>query len=174
MFKKDFKGPGGFKGRDDRGSAPGGFRGKTGYAPGGSRERRRTELFQATCSNCGKACEVPFRPNGKKPVYCSNCFNSERQGSAANFPKENFERKDARPASFTPRGEGNDAILALQRQVNALNIKIDSVLGILQAGARPVMPEAKKEYIPPTKNEIQEDVRKGLIKKRIAKRAARK
>jgi CxxC-x17-CxxC domain-containing protein len=32
------------------------------------------ELFDATCSNCGKACQLPFRPNGSKPVLCRDCF----------------------------------------------------------------------------------------------------
>ncbi|MFH0852911.1 MAG: CxxC-x17-CxxC domain-containing protein [bacterium] len=36
------------------------------------------KMFQATCSKCGKSCEVPFKPTGSKPVLCSSCF--EQQG----------------------------------------------------------------------------------------------
>ena len=43
---------------------------------GGSRPAR--EMFQATCSGCGKVAEVPFQPRGDKPVYCRDCF-SQRQ-----------------------------------------------------------------------------------------------
>lgn len=32
------------------------------------------EMFDATCSACGIATQVPFRPSGSKPVYCRDCF----------------------------------------------------------------------------------------------------
>jgi CxxC-x17-CxxC domain-containing protein len=43
---------------------------------GGSRGPR--EMFTATCSNCGKEAQVPFRPTSGKPVYCSDCFALRR------------------------------------------------------------------------------------------------
>ncbi len=36
--------------------------------------RGERELFTATCAACGKEAKVPFKPNGEKPVYCSECF----------------------------------------------------------------------------------------------------
>ena len=45
-----------------------------GYAGGGSRP-----MFSATCSSCGREAKVPFQPTGSKPVYCSDCFTSQRQ-----------------------------------------------------------------------------------------------
>ena len=42
------------------------------------RERRPRELFEATCADCGRTANVPFRPSGIKPVYCSDCFQSRR------------------------------------------------------------------------------------------------
>ncbi|HEX8939318.1 MAG TPA: zinc-ribbon domain containing protein [Candidatus Limnocylindrales bacterium] len=44
---------------------------------GGYRSGPR-EMFSATCSSCGREAQVPFRPNGSKPVYCSDCFTSRR------------------------------------------------------------------------------------------------
>ena len=41
---------------------------------GGSRE-----MHKATCSECKKECEVPFKPSGDRPVYCKECF-SQRKG----------------------------------------------------------------------------------------------
>jgi CxxC-x17-CxxC domain-containing protein len=58
-----------------RGSGGGG-----GYSSGGY-DRGPREMFSATCSNCGREALVPFRPNGSKPVYCSECFTSQRQRS---------------------------------------------------------------------------------------------
>ena len=45
---------------------------------GGSRDRGPREMFTATCSNCGREAQVPFRPTSGKPVYCSDCFRSMR------------------------------------------------------------------------------------------------
>jgi len=47
-----------------------------GYGGGGQRE-----MFSATCSQCGKEAQVPFQPRGDKPVYCSDCFRSQRSSS---------------------------------------------------------------------------------------------
>jgi CxxC-x17-CxxC domain-containing protein len=35
---------------------------------------RKTEMFDAVCSDCGKDCKVPFKPTSGKPIYCSSCF----------------------------------------------------------------------------------------------------
>ena len=40
-------------------------------------------MFSATCSSCGREAQVPFRPSGAKPVYCSDCFTNQR-GSSSN------------------------------------------------------------------------------------------
>ncbi|SMB83299.1 CxxC-x17-CxxC domain-containing protein [Desulfonispora thiosulfatigenes DSM 11270] len=36
--------------------------------------RREKEMFNTTCSSCGVETQVPFKPNGLKPVYCRDCF----------------------------------------------------------------------------------------------------
>src|SRR3989338_2010891 len=57
---RDNRGGGGSFGRRDFGSRGGGDR----------------EMFRTTCSNCGKDCEVPFKPNGSRPVLCNDCFRN--------------------------------------------------------------------------------------------------
>jgi len=32
------------------------------------------EMHAAVCSDCGKECEVPFKPNLNRPVYCRDCW----------------------------------------------------------------------------------------------------
>ncbi len=44
----------------------------------GSREPR--QMYTAICSNCGNEAQVPFRPRGDKPVYCSDCYQLQRSG----------------------------------------------------------------------------------------------
>ena len=39
---------------------------------------RPREMHKATCSDCGKECEVPFKPSGDKPVRCRECFQATR------------------------------------------------------------------------------------------------
>jgi CxxC-x17-CxxC domain-containing protein len=52
--------------------------GSGGYGGAG---RGAREMFNATCSSCGKEARVPFQPSGDKPVYCSDCFQ-KRGGSS--------------------------------------------------------------------------------------------
>jgi CxxC-x17-CxxC domain-containing protein len=40
-------------------------------------DRGPREMFSATCASCGREAQVPFRPNGSKPVYCSDCFSPQ-------------------------------------------------------------------------------------------------
>lgn len=68
------------------GSSYGGYGAGGGYSAGGSsygssyasRDRGPREMFEATCSNCGREAQVPFKPTSGKPVYCSDCFRSMR------------------------------------------------------------------------------------------------
>jgi CxxC-x17-CxxC domain-containing protein len=47
-----------------------------GYGGGGRAERT---MHPAVCSACGKETMVPFVPRNDKPVYCSDCFQSQRE-----------------------------------------------------------------------------------------------
>lgn len=41
-------------------------------------------MHAAVCDECGADCEVPFRPSGDKPIYCSDCFSQKRGSSGDN------------------------------------------------------------------------------------------
>lgn len=86
---------GGFRGRSGGFGGRGGFRGggrDSGY--GRDRERRPLEMHEATCAKCGKQCQVPFKPTGDKPVYCSDCFRNEdpRNKSSSGMSSEQFNQ----------------------------------------------------------------------------------
>ena len=52
---------------------------KAGGGYGGQRDSSGPrEMHTVTCSACGKEAQVPFVPRGDKPVYCSDCFQSQR------------------------------------------------------------------------------------------------
>ena len=69
----------GFGNRSYGGSSSGSSSYGGGYGGnGGGGSRGPREMFTATCSNCGKEAQVPFRPTSGKPVYCSDCFALRR------------------------------------------------------------------------------------------------
>jgi len=72
---------GGYSSGGSGGSSYGGSRSSGGYSSGGgggSYERAPREMHDATCSNCGRPTQVPFKPTSGKPVYCNDCFASRR------------------------------------------------------------------------------------------------
>lgn len=90
---------------------------------GGDRgDRGFKKMFSATCATCGDHCEVPFKPNGRKPVLCSNCFSKDGGGSERRFDRSDrggFDRREA------PRG-GSGSISP--DQFRTLNEKLDAII----------------------------------------------
>ena len=63
-------------GYEDRGRS-----GRGRFNKGGRRgnfNRGPQEMHKATCSDCGKECEVPFKPTEGRPVYCKDCFQKHK------------------------------------------------------------------------------------------------
>lgn len=102
--------PGGrdFGGDDSRGS-------RRSYGDRDFSDRPPMEMHGAVCSDCGKDCEVPFKPSGDKPIFCDKCFG------------RNKEIKTARPAG------GNSS--KMDERLNMINIKLDRILKALDAKA---------------------------------------
>ncbi|NNM84733.1 MAG: hypothetical protein HKL96_03110 [Phycisphaerales bacterium] len=65
----------GFSSRGGSGGGGGGAGGSRGGYSSGPRQ-----MFPATCATCGQPTEVPFKPSGNRPVYCRDCFQSQRAG----------------------------------------------------------------------------------------------
>lgn len=110
-----FKKPGGrFGGKPSfGGQRKGGFSGgRDRDNRGGDRGDRPMQMHAATCSSCQKNCEVPFRPTGDKPVYCSECFG--KQKSDDNFSARGGERGDS-GRSFSNRAPRGDISARTER-----------------------------------------------------------
>lgn len=78
----------------------GGFnRGGGGKRFSGRGNRPPMQMHQAVCAECGNSCEVPFRPNSDKPVFCNGCFKGRKGDSGGDRPDSrggrNFERRDS-------------------------------------------------------------------------------
>ncbi|MBA7554971.1 hypothetical protein ES705_47612 [subsurface metagenome] len=44
----------------------------------GYNDRPPREMHKVTCAECGIETEVPFKPDGERPVYCRDCYQKKR------------------------------------------------------------------------------------------------
>ncbi|NHJ33773.1 MAG: hypothetical protein FK732_13015 [Asgard group archaeon] len=52
------------------------------------------KMQKSVCAECGKNCEVPFRPTGVRPVYCTECWIKRRPPRTEDRRRrENRERR---------------------------------------------------------------------------------
>lgn len=63
---------GGYQGRGGGGGQRGG---------GGFRDREARPMYTAVCASCGNEATVPFQPRDDRPVYCSDCYQSQPKRS---------------------------------------------------------------------------------------------
>ena len=59
----------------------------------GDRFNDRPQMYRAICAECGKQCEIPFRPSGDRPVYCSDCFEAKGGSSGRRDDRRDFGRR---------------------------------------------------------------------------------
>ena len=50
-----------------------------GYQKSNSTYQSQRQMFPVTCSLCGKATEVPFKPREDRPVYCRDCYSTVKK-----------------------------------------------------------------------------------------------
>ena len=50
----------------------------------------RLMMYPAVCDDCGKNCEVPFKPTGNREIFCSDCF--EKRGGKDSLPSRGDDR----------------------------------------------------------------------------------
>lgn len=163
-FKKNSKfGGGGRSGGFARPSFAGARRGGRDFG------RPQTELFTATCNNCSAACEVPFRPNGTKPVYCKNCFvrNDEPRAEGRSYEKRSFnEQRPTRAPSATSASDPR--IGAMQNELKEVHAKLDLLITRLEGAAYAAILASSNE------RDEETTVKKAVDKKSVAKKVVKK
>lgn len=154
----------------------GGARGGSRFSGGGSRfgsdrggDRGPVTMHKATCSECGNACEVPFRPTGDKPIYCNDCFSAKRGGEAPRAPRGGSFGGD--------RGSRRDfGDSEVKKQLEFLGMKIDRLVKAVEglssntAHTTPVKSAEIKKAI----KEASVEVVKKVPAKKVAKKVAKK
>ena len=115
----DRRGGGGFNRGGDRGGRGGGF----------NRDRgERPTMHKAVCDTCHKDCEVPFRPTGNKPIFCSDCFS--KQGGGGDRPRFGGGDRDRKPR-FESGGGSSDNSKDILKGIKTLNYKMDELIKAL-------------------------------------------
>jgi len=115
---------------------------------GGSSERRsenrsfgRSEdrpMYDAVCANCGKTCQIPFRPSQGRDVFCSRCFEKNEGGfdtrgpERRTFDKPSFNRDDSQHRTSDTSN--------YKAQFDSLNAKMDKILSLLMPVATEAAP----------------------------------
>ena len=155
---KDFK----KQNRFSRGPSSGGFR--SGGRPdfGGPKE-----MHKAVCSKCSKTCEVPFRPNGKKPIFCSDCFvkDDSRPSRDTFAPRGNFhERSFDKPrTSFVREDRGTDD---LKKQIEGLNRKLDILISLVESSMRASLKDTLNEALQSDKKPAKKSTKRTTSSKK--------
>jgi len=114
----------------------GGFSRRGGF--GGGRDRGPVTMHQAICDQCGKPCEVPFRPTSGKPVYCNACFGGKKE-TGNNRGGDRFPQSP-RPDFGSNVNKGNND--GLKKQLEVLNANMDRLIKAVEAMA--LVAKAKK------------------------------
>lgn len=137
-------------------------------------DRGERELFSTTCANCGKTCEVPFKPNGRKPVFCNDCF-----GKDGNRPEQKFEKREFKPRDFsrerahTPPQENNQLTKVLdehKKLITELGVKIDGLVKSLDYSISLVRSLEERHAEHTTHVEVAEKTKAAAKKKVSAKK----
>lgn len=98
----------------------------------GNRDSFRSQMHDAVCDDCGRDCQVPFRPSGDKPIYCSDCF--EKRGGNERSGDRGGDRSSKRSSYDRPSQPSvvNVDMSRLVKSVEALSGKLDTIISLLK------------------------------------------
>ena len=73
-----------------------------------SAPRLRSEQYETTCASCGRPAIVPFVPREDRPVYCRDCFQSQRASRDRRDDSRSYSYSGSSYDSGNSRGRGRD------------------------------------------------------------------
>lgn len=89
-------------------------------------DARRAESHKTKCDGCQALCEVPFIPNGKKPVYCRNCYKG----------KDTTTSFTGQPFTAPVESKFDEGSADMKKQFAILNTKLDRLISAIEAQTR--------------------------------------
>jgi len=171
---------------------------------GNFKKDRKSSMHKATCSECGNSCEVPFKPTGSKPVFCSDCFEKQHDSKPRRFdgrkPRHSdrgekrmfkatcsecgdscevpFKPTGSKPVfcsdCFEASGGGKGGSGSSNKQFEILNDKLDEILKVLKPTVVKDVPIKKKKAAKKETKEEKKTVKKTATKKTVKKAAPKK
>ena len=101
----------------------------------GNQNSQSRELYDAECNKCHQRCQVPFRPNGKKPVYCSNCFVKDDSDSSFGGDERKSFKSRAQSSNFGP-SIPDAQVHELRKQVETMNATMEKLITSVETLSR--------------------------------------
>jgi CxxC-x17-CxxC domain-containing protein len=125
------------------------------------------QMHPATCSGCGKPCQVPFRPSAGKQVFCNDCFAKQRgeetferrdpfqkdrgfkTDSRSDFRKDfksdrgGFNDRNDRAPRFNPAPVAAPNMDGVIKQLQTMSMKLDTLMGMMNASKAPASAPAQ-------------------------------
>ncbi|MFT5360089.1 MAG: CxxC-x17-CxxC domain-containing protein [Candidatus Paceibacteria bacterium] len=187
------RGGGGGSYGGNRGGGGGSYGGNRGGGGGGDRGGRRDfgapKMHKADCDGCGKVAELPFKPTGDKPVFCSACFSAKREESGGGDRRDSRESRGgdragdrggdrgARRNDRDRRPAGPD-MGGVILKIDALQAKMDKILLSLNlptedAHESETVFRAEKKVVAPKKPKAK-NAKDGDLKKAVNKVSEKK
>lgn len=100
------------------------FGNKPAFQRAGGFTRPQGQMYPAVCAQCGNSCEVPFRPDGQRPVYCRDCLG----GNKPPMPTREHQKSASR-TPVSPQVVATDPrIDAITGQLAKILVKLDQIL----------------------------------------------
>ena len=56
----------------------------------------KSQMYDATCGECGTSCQIPFRPRQGRPVLCRDCFRKTKPRDDRRFTPSREPRRGTR------------------------------------------------------------------------------
>lgn len=179
---KNFK-SGGF--RKDRGGDGMFPRGGGAKRPGGSYSKRPErsvvgerggrddrEMFTASCTSCGKSCEVPFRPSGDRPVLCRDCY-VRKDGDTPRDDRRPPRREERTLAEY-PTVRVDRGMEEVKQKLTTLETKLNRILDLINPPQpRAVVPETPVMEEVPVKKVRKAKEAEVAPKKKVTKKISK-
>ncbi len=161
------------KGRNGKSFGGGGFGGPRRFE---GRSDIPRQMHPATCSQCGQACEIPFKPTGERPVFCRNCFKGQAapgQGGG----NQRFAPKSLAGGHFGHNTGGNassSGTTVSKAQFDSLNAKLDKILSLLTATPEDKAEDKAMALAEPAIMNLKKDIKTASKPKTTAKKSKAK
>ena len=135
--------------------------------------KEKPRMHQVVCSKCGVQCQVPFKPTGEKPLYCSKCFESHTEGGDKRKrfdSRKNISQAEKCVCCEKTRKEQSKHYEAFDKQMQEVIERLDKIVYFLSENKRE---KDLKKAVQTAKEEVQKKTIKkstGKVEKKLTEK----